>query len=81
VDATPLWFYILKEAEQVAGGEHLGPLGSILVADTLVGLVVKDSQSYWHAGSGGGKWRPQDANLPGGVLASPSDVLRFAGMM
>lgn len=81
VDATPLWFYILKEAKQVAGGEHLGPLGSILVADTLVGLVVKDSQSYWHAGPGGGKWSPQDASLPGGALDSPCDILRFAGMM
>ena len=79
--ATPLWFYILKEAEELAGGEHLGPLGSILVADTLVGLVVKDPQSYWHGSENGGLWSPHEANLPGGPIETIADLLRFAGML
>lgn len=36
--ATPLWYYILKEAE-LAGGSHLGPLGSRLVAEVIAGGI------------------------------------------
>lgn len=79
-DATPLWFYILKEAEVAADGQHLGPLGSILVAETLIGLVLNDPTSYWHAGNGT-TWSPSDANLPGGPVNSYDELLRFAGMM
>lgn len=80
-NATPLWFYILKEAEVAADGQHLGPLGSILVADTLVGLIVKDPMSYWNANGQGQPWAPDDAGLPGGAVDSLTDMLRFAGMM
>lgn len=80
-NATPLWFYVLKEAEALAGGQHLGPLGSVLVADTLVGLVVNDPQSYWHGGSGGAPWSPAEESLPGGPIESMKDLLRFAGML
>ena len=75
--ATPLWFYLLKEAEE-AGGEHLGPLGSHLVAETLVGLVVNDPDSYWNAP--GGRWSPDKfrANDP---IDSLEDVARFCGML
>lgn len=30
---TPLWFYVLREADVVANGEHLGPVGGRIVAD------------------------------------------------
>ena len=80
-EATPLWFYILKEAEEAGGGQHLGPLGSVLVADTLVGLVVNDPDSYWHGGADGAPWSPQDADLPGGSIETMADLLRFAGML
>jgi hypothetical protein len=33
VGSTPLWFYVLKEAEVMAQGAHLGPVGSRLVAE------------------------------------------------
>ena len=36
---TPLWYYILKEAEVKSDGEMLGPLGSRLVAEVLAGAV------------------------------------------
>ena len=36
---TPLWFYILKEAEVKHGGLHLGDVGSRIVAETFHGLV------------------------------------------
>ena len=43
---TPLWYYILKEAEQRGGGEKLGPVGATIVAEVFVGLVHGDHQSY-----------------------------------
>lgn len=75
--ATPLWFYALKEAEE-AGGEKLGPLGSHIVAETLVGLVVRDPQSYWNAGGG---WDPEQSVKPGGIrVDSLETLLRVAGV-
>jgi hypothetical protein len=43
---TPLWFYVLREADVAANGEHLGPLGGRLVAEVLRGLVEGDAHSY-----------------------------------
>ena len=37
--ATPLWYYILREAMVRADGNHLGPVGSRIVAETFVGLI------------------------------------------
>ncbi len=45
-DRTPLWFYILREAEVTANGEHLGPVGGRIVAEVIIGLIAGDSQSY-----------------------------------
>lgn len=42
---TPLWYYILKEAELTQQGLRLGPLGSVIVAETFVGLLQGDSTS------------------------------------
>jgi hypothetical protein len=67
LDATPLWYYILREAEVQTDGETLGQLGSRLVAETLVGLIVNDPDSFWcQAGSDGGRWHPQDSIKPKG---------------
>jgi len=44
--AAPLWYYILKEAEVLHHGHHLGEVGSRIVAETLVGLVWYDHYSY-----------------------------------
>lgn len=43
---TPLWFYILKEAEQVTGGDGLGPVGGRIVTEVLIGLLRADPASY-----------------------------------
>jgi hypothetical protein len=43
---TPLWYYILAEAEHMTGGLHLGPVGARLVTETLIGLLRADSTSY-----------------------------------
>ncbi len=38
---TPLWFYILKEAEHRGGGDPLGPVGGRIVAEVLIGLYAQ----------------------------------------
>jgi hypothetical protein len=43
---TPLWFYVLREAEVIMAGEHLGPVGGRIVAEVIIGLIQGDGQSY-----------------------------------
>ena len=43
-ERTPLWFYILAEAEK-GGGNRLGEVGSFLVASTFVGVLLADPDS------------------------------------
>lgn len=38
LETPPLWYYILREAE-LNGGEPLGPVGSRILAETLVALI------------------------------------------
>ncbi len=45
-DGTPLWFYVLKEAEHRGGGDRLGPVGGRIVAEVLIGLLRADPASY-----------------------------------
>lgn len=60
-DATPLWYYVLREGEVLCGGQTLGPVGTHLVGGTLLGLIVNDDTSYWHAtGHNPGNWTPAD---------------------
>jgi hypothetical protein len=43
---TPLWFYILKEAEYRGHGDRLGPVGGRIVAEVVIGLLRADPVSY-----------------------------------
>jgi hypothetical protein len=66
LDATPLWYYVLKEAEVRSNGHALGPIGSHIVAETIIGQVRADPDSY--ANHPGG-WSPsQGITLPNGSL-------------
>lgn len=64
---TPLWFYLLKEAEQQHGGERLGACGSVIVAETLLGLLDMDKFSFMNPDTGvGSRRRGQRWHLPHG---------------
>jgi hypothetical protein len=52
---TPLWFYLLKEAEAREEGERLGPVGSLIVGEVLLGIVDGDPESFRSADP---SWRP-----------------------
>jgi Animal haem peroxidase len=67
---APLWYYILKEAEILHRGHHLGEVGSRIVAETLIGLVWSDHYSYLFQKP---QWSPKDEGLPG--LKNVNDML------
>jgi Animal haem peroxidase len=46
VSSTPLFYYILKEAEVMENGNRLGPVGGRIVAEVFLGLLQLDSRSY-----------------------------------
>jgi hypothetical protein len=73
---TPLWYYILKEAQIKGGGTKLGPVGSTIVAEVFVGLVHGDHESYlWQRGP---SWTPElPSKTPGTFLMT--DLLRLVG--
>jgi hypothetical protein len=73
---TPLWYYILKEAEQRAGGERLGPVGATIVSEVFVGLLQGDPLSFLSVK--GQAWRPElPSKTPGDFTMA--DLLRFVG--
>ena len=43
---TPLWIYVLKEADALRGGDRLGPVGGRIVGEVLVGLIDSDPESF-----------------------------------
>jgi heme peroxidase len=71
---TPLWYYILKEAEILEEGNKLGPVGSRIVAETFYAIIRNSETSILQ---GEPKWRPSL-----GVRAPEKfdmvDLLKFA---
>jgi len=76
---TPLWYYVLKEAE-LRGGSRLGPVGSRIIAETLVGLIRHSCYSILaHP-----EWRPKYGRLDpetGSVRFEMTDLLHTAGVV
>ena len=44
--STPLWYYVLREAELRADGLTLGKVGGRIVAEVLIGLIQSDPSSF-----------------------------------
>ncbi|WP_321549518.1 peroxidase family protein [Hyalangium rubrum] len=72
---TPLWYYILKEAEQRGGAKRLGPVGSRILAEVFVGLLELDASSYLASNP---QWKPTLPSAKKGDFAM-TDLLSFAG--
>ncbi|MDP2711749.1 MAG: heme peroxidase family protein [Solirubrobacteraceae bacterium] len=77
VEHTPLWYYVLKEAETRANGNALGELGSRIVVETQVGIMQHDPASFLNAG-----WDPsQGVKLSNGdPIVTIRDFLAFADL-
>ena len=86
LDATPLWFYVLREAELQEGGDRLGQVGSRIVCETIIGQLRADDDSFVNTlstpGDATSSWTPalgvKDAN--GGEIRTIVDLIRFAGL-
>lgn len=78
---TPLWFYILKEAELRGEppGLQLGRVGGRIVGEVLLGLLELDRQSWFSQSPG---WQPlvemPDLDLDGDGRLTMLDLARFA---
>ena len=74
---TPLWYYILAEAAHHEDGKKLGPVGSTLVAEVLIGLARRSEDLILTNPTWSGPTLPSAA--PGTFTLT--DLLRFAGVL
>jgi hypothetical protein len=75
--STPLWYYILKEAEVLANGQRLAGVGARIVAEVFIGLLQLDPTGYLTVNP---SWRPtlpRRGGLPTGDFRMV-DMLTFA---
>lgn len=77
-DNTPLWYYILYEAQTSTKGQTLGPIGSQIVCEVLIGLILADKSSFINQHP---KWIPEDADGVEAPQFSMLDLLRIAGLV
>lgn len=75
-EPTPLWFYVLKESELAAKGRHLGPVGALIVAEVMLGLLRGDTQSFYAREPG---WQATEVvpDADGDGVVSMSDLVAF----
>jgi Animal haem peroxidase len=76
-DSTPLFYYVLKEAELRAGGRTLGPVGGRIVAEVFIGLLQTDPGS-WVATQP--SFRPTLGLENGSGAFTMNEFLTFAGV-
>jgi hypothetical protein len=72
---TPLWYYILREADLYTGAMSLGPVGGRITGEVIYGILQLDPSSYLNQPN----WKP---TLPGRVQQqfTTADLLTFAGV-
>jgi hypothetical protein len=74
---TPLWYYILKEAQVREGGKRMGPTGARICAEVLIGLIEFTPDSILNTAP-----RPA-VTLPHATanVYTPADLIRFVGQI
>ena len=72
---TPLWLYVLAEAEVQHKGEYLGEVGGRIVAEVILELLRRDPTSFMSNPD----WRPEFARA-GGKFGI-ADLLNYAGVV
>jgi hypothetical protein len=76
LNKTPLWYYVLREAAVLGGGNQLGPVGGRIVAETFVRILKRDATSYLNVTSGFAPILP--SATPGDFTVA--DLIAFAGV-
>jgi Animal haem peroxidase len=75
VRSTPLWYYVLKEAEVFEDGRHLGSVGGRIVAEIFIGLLRTDPEGFLTRQP---DFTPSLGSRPGEFHIT--DLLTFAGV-
>jgi hypothetical protein len=76
LNKTPLWYYVLREAAVLGGGNQLGPVGARIVAETFVRILKRDASSYLNVSGGFTPILP--SAVPGDFTVA--DLMVFAGV-
>ena len=77
-ESTPLWVYVLKEAELLEAGAQLGPVGSRIVGEVFIELLRADRDSYLAENP---RWRPTLPSSGGPGTFRITDMLNLAGVV
>lgn len=79
---TPLWYYVLREATLQQNGERLGEVGSRIVAETMIGSLKQDANSYLNNPTDPAV-EPNGIDItpgPNGLINNLVELLKFAGV-
>lgn len=76
--STPLWLYVLKEAELLEDGRRLGPVGARIVGEVFIGLLQADANSYLSVDP---SWKPTLPSSSGAGQFRIVDLLDLAGVV
>jgi hypothetical protein len=71
---TPLFYYLLKEAELIAGGRTLGPVGSQIVGNTILASLRADPEGY--LAKAGLAWTLPRWRFPSGTWQSVHSLIQ-----
>lgn len=71
---TPLWYYVLREAEVLGEGLRLGPLGGRLVMETVHAAIEESPDSILSVA----RWRPTLPSAHPDIFTMP-DLIAFSG--
>lgn len=70
---APLWFYILREAEVLHQGKHLGGVGAFIVTKTFINLLLADKASFLWQNPG---WTPELPSEQAGTFTM-ADLINY----
>jgi Animal haem peroxidase len=73
---TPLWYYVLREAAVIGGGNQLGPVGGRIIAETFIRILKRDASSYLNVPGG---FAPVLPSATAGAF-TVADLIAFSGV-
>jgi hypothetical protein len=71
VDNTPLFFYLMREAETLGKGDHMGPVGSAIILEVFLGVLTLCNSFLNHK-----NWKPNRC-ISGGPKLDLADIVRY----
>ena len=73
-EKTPLWYYVLAEAELSEQGQHLGQLGGRILTEVITGLIDGDANSFLNIDP---NWKPNHILIADPNRVTMADLITF----